>query len=413
MSDKKKNILIIGNGAVVSALAKKLAASPQVDKVFVTASNSLDNSLFNPVDIREDDLTGLLKFAIDNDIDLAIPVSSKSLKADVVGFFSENGQRVFGPIADACKIATSNVLGKKFLYKIHAQTSKFGVYDKFQQAETFLKSASFPVTIKTDEYDNIEDRLVCPTMSIAASFLDALYSKNETNVLIEEYAYGTNFTVYFITDGYGALPITSVRNYKFMEDGDAGILTNGTACFAPDYKVSELALSRVENVVRNALTALEKKGTPYVGILGVDCIMTAPDKFYVNEFKPFLQNFDAATVLNLIEDDLIDVFMACVDGIFADEWENIKLNNLSSVSSAVLSTKSASVISGLEHFVDDECLDFSSNIKLADDRFLADKGEVFVITHTSSTLNRAKSRVYQDLELINFVGMKYRKDILP
>lgn len=105
--------------------------------------------------------------------------------------------------------------------------------------------------------------------------------------MVEEFAHGKNFTVYFITDGYSALPLTSVANYNFMEDGDGGILTSGVGCYAPDYKISEVVISRVENVVRNALVSVEKKGEPYVGILGVECVLTGEDKFYVTEFKPF------------------------------------------------------------------------------------------------------------------------------
>lgn len=412
MSQEKKNILIVGQGAVVSALAKNLTKSSHSGKIFATPGHKLKSDFFESVDIREDDVTGLLKFALENEIDLTVPVSSLALKADIVSFFAENGQNIFGACAEACKIAVNNVYAKKFLYKIHAQTSKFGVFDKMPQAQDYLKSAQFPVTIKTNEYDSIEDRLVCPTTSLAVNFLDALFSKGETGVLIEEFTYGNNFTVYYITDGYSALPVSAVRNYKFAQDGDGGFLTNGLGCFTPDYKVSDILLSRVENVVRNTLVSLEKKGTPYVGILGVDCTMTSPDKFYVNEFKPFLQDFDAAAVLNLIEDDLIEIFTACIDGIFADEWEFIKLNNLVSVSAVVLARQPNKVITGLEHIDDLKNVDFCSVISADDNKYLTQKGEAFVLTHSASTLNRAKTYLYDDLSVVDFYGIKYRKDIL-
>ena len=412
MSDDKKNILIVGQGAVVSALAKKLAKSPHTDKIFAAPGGSIASEVYESVDIREDDVTGLLKFALEHEIDLTIPVSSAALGADIAGIFAENGQNVFAPTADACKIALENVYGKKFLYKIHAQTSKFGVFDKLQQAEDYLKTAAFPVIIRTDKYNGLEDRLVCPTISLAKNFLDALFSKNETGVLIEEFVYGTNFTVYFISDGYSALPVTAVRNYKFMQDGDGGFFTNGMGCFAPDFKVSDVVLSRVENIIKNSLASLEKKGTPYLGIIGADCTMTGFDKFYVNEFKPFLQSFDAAAVLNLIEDDLIDVFIACIDGIFADEWETIRLNNLASASAVVVSRQNNKAIAGLNRVEDINNIDFCSVSKTNDDKYLAPKGEAFVLTRCASTLNRAKSYLYEDLALVDFAGMKYRKDIL-
>ncbi len=402
MDKKKKNILIIGKGAAAAALGKKLRQNETVDNIFMAPSSE--------VDIREDDLTGLLKFALENEIDLTIPVSEKALDADIVSFFQTNGQNIFGPVKDACNIAINKPSGKKFLYKNRAQTSKFGVFEKLQQTEEFLKNAQYPITIKCSKYNGLDDRLVCTTTALAREYLEILFStKNETNVLIEEFTHGHNFTIYYITDGYSALPISTVANYKFSENGDGGLLTNGMGCFAPDYKISEVVVSRVDNIVRNTLSALDRKGTPYLGILGVECTLTGEDKFFVNEFKPFLQNFDAAAVLNLIDDNLIEIFMACIDGLFADEYEEIKTNELSSVSTVVMSRQNNKVIKGFEGIDDIEILNIT---KTNDEKYLTCKGEVFVITKTASTLNRAKNLIYEDLAQISFDGMKYRKDIL-
>lgn len=410
--DEKKNILIIGHSAAASALAKKLRNTAQVGELYIAGGNGMESDDYNLVDIREDNLTGLLKFALEAEIDLTIPVSEKTLRADVVSFFQSNGQNIFGPSKEACNIALNNGAGKKFLYKIHAQTSKFGIFDKIQQAEDFLKNANYPVTIKCREYSDItKDRLVCPTISLASEYLSTLFAKNETDILIEEFTFGKSFTVYFITDGYSAIPLTSVANYKFTQEGDGGILTNGIGCFAPDYRISEVVIQRVENIVRNTLVSLEKKGEPYVGILGVECILTGEDKFFVSEFKPFLQEHDAAAVLNICEDNLFEIFTACVNGLFADEYVTIKTNQLSSVSATVLSRHPEKIIKGLSKIDDIKNVDFI-NIKGAGNNICTtNKGAVFTLTRSASTLSRAKEYLYDDLSQIDFDGIKYRKDI--
>ena len=406
MENNKKNILVIGKGAVVSAFAKKLAKLDNVGSVFVAPGNGVASEYYTNVDIREDDLTGLLCFALENEIYLTIPVSTEALKADIVSFFMENDQNVFGPTKGACNIALNKSAGKKFLYKIHAQTSKFGIFDKLNIAQDWLKSANFPVTIKCSEKSSQGDRLVCPTISLAEQFLDTLFSRNETGVLIEEFTYGHNFTVYFMTDGYSAIPFSTVGNYKFMEDGDGGFLTEGVACYTPDYKVSQVIVSRVENVVRNTLVSLDKKGEPYVGILGVDCTLTGEDKFFVNEFKPFMQDFDAKAVLNSLDENLIDVFVACIQGLFADEYEEIKSNDMSSVSTVVVARQSGKPIKCLDMIEDVDDIDFISG----NGKFTV-QGENFVLTRCASTLSRAKNKLYDDLSEIDFDGIKYRKDI--
>lgn len=412
MKDKNKNILIIGTGAVASALAKKLAKTDYIGKIFIAPKIFIEDENIETIDIREDDLTGLLKFVLENDIELTIPTSEKSLNADIVSFFMDNDQNIFGPTKDACHMALSKSGGKKFLYKIHAQTSKFGVFDKIQQAEDFIKNATFPITIKSAIQNDLDDRLVCTTNTLANEFLEVLFNqKNETGILIEEYTTGHNFTVYYITDGYSAIPISIVANYKFLQDGEGGLLTNGMGCFLPDYKITEITLSRVSNVVQNTLVSLDKKGNPYVGILGVDCTLTGEDKFYINEFKPFLQDFDACAVLNTIEDDLIEVFMACITGLFADEYEQIKQNNLASASAVVLSRQPYKVVKGLDKIDAIEDIDFINIQKTSDEKYLTNQGKAFVLTRSASTLTRAKNLLYEDLEQIDYNGIKYRKDI--
>ena len=391
MNKKVKNILIIGTGARVESLARKLRTYEGIEEIYAAPGNSFTSTNYKSIDIREDDLTELLKFSLENNIDLTVPVSEKSLNADVVSFFSANGQNIFGPTFDACNIAVNNADGKKFLYKIHAQTSKFGIFDKLQAAEDYLKNAVFPVTIKCGKYsDREEDLLVCSTMSLAREFLSVLFSKNETDILIEEFVYGKNFTIYFITDGYSALPITTVANYKFMQDGDSGLYTKGLGCYAPDYKISQVVVSRVENVVRNTLTSLANKNYPYMGIIGVECTLTGEDKFMVNEFKPFLQEHDISAVLSLIDDNLIDIFMSCINGFFADEYDSLNINNLSSVSASVLSRQFNKQIKGVENLEDLDNVDFINIKRTNNNTYLTGKGPILSINRTASTLSREK-----------------------
>lgn len=408
--EKKKNILIIGTGAAAQALAKKLNKNDQVGRIYATLAN--DSDFYTKIDIREYDHTELLKFALENDIYLTIPTSYTALNSDIVSFFNANGQNIFGPTKQACSIALSKAAGKKFLYKIHAQTSKFAVFDKLSAAQEYITTANYPITIKcTKNSGLIGGRLTAPTISYANDYLNDIFNKDESEVLIEEFTYGHNFTLYFITDGYSAIPITSVCNYKFTKAGQEGILTNGTGCYAPDFKVTETILSRVQNIVANTLKTLAQKSTPYIGILGIECIITGEDKFYVSEFKQFFQDHDASAVFNLVEDDLIKIFISCINGSFSDEYESIKTNDYSSVSAVISAEYENEQIKGLDLIEDINDVDFINTKITESNTYYAQKDTPFTITRTASTLARAKKYLCEDLSCIHFRGMKYRKDI--
>lgn len=400
MVNEKMKILVVGDGAVSSALCRKLSAYDFVEKVFSTSLNSYSEVL----DIRNDDLTGLLMSALENKIDLTIPVCQMALDADIVSFFQSNGQNIFGPLKDSCGFILNKILCKKFLYKIHAQTPKFGMYNKVSQINDYLKNSNFPVIIKTAQNSHLDDeKMVCPTLKSALDFVDKLFLKGETDVLIEDYVFGHNFTVYFVTDGYSAIPLNIVGNHKFID----GMYTDGAGCYCPDYRVNSVVLSRVETIVSNILQNLDSCGNAYTGIIGIECVLTGEDNFVVTDVKSFLQNHDARAVLNLCEDNLIKMFNSCINGFFSDEYEQIKTNDYSSVALSVYSQCENSSINGLEDFED---IDFI-NVKNKDNKYYSNIGMNFTLTKTSSTLSRAKKYLCEELEDINFDGIKFTKII--
>ncbi len=349
MEDEKINILIVGHGKSAQALKQKLESNTNAEKVFVS-----DN-----IDLRENDETGLLKFALENNINMTIPISMTALNSDIVSFFQANGQNIFGPNKKSCQITLNKIQGKKFLYKIHAQTPKFGIFDKTQQALDYLKTANFPVIISTSDG---KDSITCTTISLASQFLnETINFHGETDILIEEYTYGHNFTVYFITDGYGAIPFASVGEYKYSTCEKAGA-KYGKGCYIPDFRVSQTVISRLENIVNNTLKTLDNKENPYSGILGIKCILTGEDKFVVKGFKPFFEDFETEAILRTIDEDLIKLFYSCINGYFSDEYNQIQTNDICSVSTTIkhnnkVLTQSARTIKRAKELLSEEIED--------------------------------------------------------
>lgn len=402
---KTKKILIVGN---LYALAKRLSGT--VEKVYIAPGNVMLKEFAECVDIREDNPAELLDFALENDIDLTIVVSEKAISSDIAALFQANGKPIFAPTAASANFAINKSFGKRFLYKLHAPTPRFGIYEKLPLALDYLKEANYPLVVRTDNNYTGCDRQCCTTYETAKCFAEDLFARGESKIIIEEYAYGSEFTMYVATDGYLALPLTTVQNFKFTDNGDGGILTSGVGCYVPAYKIPEAIQEKVfKNVILNALNSLEKKGTPYIGILGVDAVMTSPDTYTVLEFKPFLQDFDAQAVLNSVDEDLIDLFEACANGFFADEYEDILINDNTSASCLVKSRTSDKVMPNL-NLVDSD-ISYVGAKKNEYFEYISCSGNNLVLTSCAKTLSRAKKILKEDLELIKFDGMKYRSDI--
>ena len=53
MINEKKKILIIGSGAVSSALAKKLHENTEVGEIFIASGNGIPSDIYTNIDYRE------------------------------------------------------------------------------------------------------------------------------------------------------------------------------------------------------------------------------------------------------------------------------------------------------------------------------------------------------------------------
>ena len=408
MSENKKKVLIVGSSAKEYALVEKFKSYDC--EIVVAPGNQRIKDIAECVDIREEKVEELLEYVLENAVDLTIVSSENAIKNDIATLFQANKQLIFAPTFAGAQIALSRSAGKRFLYKSHIPTPRFGIFDKLSMALDYLKNAPMPQVIRTDKAASGCDRLVCTTFASAKTFVEELFAKNEDKVVLEDYVYGHEFTFYVITDGYHAIPLSTVANYKFMENGDGGILTSGVGAYVPDYKVSKgIENELLKIIMNNVFESLHRKETPFLGILGVDCVLKEDGKFVILDFKPFLSDHDAKAVLNLVDENLLTLFEACAIGSFADDYEGVKISDSASVSCVISSRCAGKVIEGLD-LVESDITPFSIP-KNGYMEYETVEGKNLVLTKTASTLSRARLHLYEDVELIKFSGKKYRTDI--
>ena len=183
--------------------------------------------------------------------------------------------------------------------------------------------------------------------------------------------------------------------------------------YCPDYKLSyEIQEKLLNEVAAPVIENLARRETPYLGILGIEGVLTDESNYTILELKPFLSNHDCQAVLNLVKENLYTLFEACAIGSFADDYDSLNISDYSSVSCVLSSGKlTDSPIEGLELL--DDGIDVNQYNTKRNEYFeyLTTGGRTIVLTKTSSTLTRARELLYENIDVINFSGKKYRKDI--
>jgi phosphoribosylamine--glycine ligase len=405
-----KKILIIGSSAKVECLASRLS---ERFEVFVASGNSGVKKFATVVDIRENNVIELLNFALENDIFFTIVCSESAIESNIAEIFDENGLLIFAPTKSAADFAINRATAKKLFYKLRLPTPRFGIYEKRNLAIDYLKKCEMPLLVKTEKRNKKNYDLVCQNYNIAKCCVEDCFANSEPRVIMEEFVYGTNFTFYVLTDGFKALPLGSVRDYRFSLDGDGGVLTEGMGACSPFTKFSFEHEDYIMNeVVYPVLNYLSEGDKPYLGILGFEGVLTPEGDIAIVEAVPFLKDHDAEAVLSLLDDDIFELMHSCTIGAFSDEYDILNIKD-DFAASIVLSSGQVKneVITGLDDVQDNIVVNHLNTKQNEYTEYETLGDRVLVLSTTARTMSRAISNLYDEADEIKFRGKYFRKDI--
>ena len=142
-------VLIVGSGGRCHALAWKIKHSPLLKELFVAPGNGgmKDIATLVPIDVLDNE--SLLKFAIDNQIDLTIVGPETSLMNGICDLFKEKGLKIFGPTKDAALIEGSKEFAKDIMTKYLIPTAKYESFDDYEEALAYVEREGTPTVINS------------------------------------------------------------------------------------------------------------------------------------------------------------------------------------------------------------------------------------------------------------------------
>lgn len=412
------NILIIGSGAKEYALAKLMKNYENIDLVFVAPGNDAIAEFANCVDIKAHNTNELLEFAKANEIEMTIACSEQAIIENIADKFNDAGLMIFAPSSESARICLSKSAAKKFMYKTRIPTPKFGIFDRENMAIDYARKSPMPVVIKTDNHQAGENTIVCESFKSAKRVIEEAFNNMNKKIIIEDYVQGQEFSYYIITDGYNALPLSSVVPYKYSSNGDGGLISSGVGAYAPFYMLNhEMERKIFKEIIYPALDELGKNNNQYVGILGIDIVIDRNGKLNVLEFNSFLQEPDAQCVYSLLDENISNLMRSAVIGTLVDMYPEIKQKHQYAVSVVLnsgnypISGKGGSVIKGLDETDEDVLVSHFNTYKNFNDQLETVGGRTLCVSAVGATLHSAADKVYENIKLIDFDSKKYRTDI--
>ena len=414
-------VLIIGSGGREHAIAWQCAQFDEVAQVFVAPGNAgsaLENKISN-IHIDSEDISGLIKFAQSESIDITIVGPEAPLVIGIVDEFQDKGLPIFGPSKLASQLEGSKAFCKDFLARNKIPTAYYEVFTKTLPAIEYVKEKGLPIVIKADGLAAGKGVIIANTLSEATGAINDMLDGNRfgeagSRVVIEEFLRGEEASFIVMVDGNNILPMATSQDHKARDNGDKGPNTGGMGAYSPAPVVSESVFKdAMENVIKPTVSAMKKEGMPYTGFLYAGLMIDHNEKVKVLEYNCRFGDPETQPIMMRLKTNLAKLCMAATKGILdleSADWDE---------KTALGVVMAANGYPGSYHKGDTIILPdassaskvFHAGTKLENGSILSNGGRVLCATSLGVNLEEAQAKAYNLIKMVNWDGRYYRTDI--
>ena len=420
--------LIIGSGGREHAMAWKLSQSDKLTKIYVAPGNA-GTALENPegttienLSINPTDITQLLTFAQQEQIDLTIVGPEVPLVAGLVDQFEQAGLKCLGPNKMAAQLEGSKAFCKTFLKKYHIPTAHYASFTELDAALNYIEQQTFPLVIKADGLAAGKGVVIAQTRQEASNAIQAMLINNKFGaashkIIIEDFLVGQEASFIILTDGKTIVPLATSQDHKARDDGDKGPNTGGMGAYSPAPLITPKIHQHImHDIIEPTIKGLATEGINYKGFLYAGLMIDAQGKVKVLEFNCRLGDPETQPILMRLNSDLYDLAMDCVNHRLEQtklQWSpNIALGVVMASGGYPDSYDKGHQITGLNQITLQDTKVFHAGTKLdTNHQPVTDGGRVLCVTSLGKSVQDAQKKAYASVNQIHWKDSFYRKDI--
>ena len=402
-------VLIVGGGGREHALAWKLAQSPHIREIVAAPGNAGISQLARCV---EADTPGaLLALAKAEGVDLTVVGPEAPLVAGVVDVFEAAGLRIVGPGREAARLEGSKRFAKAFMTRHGVPTAAYEAFTELSAALTYLEHASLPTVIKNSNLAAGKGVTVARARQEAQEAVRGVLALEGGELVIEGFLEGQELSLMLFLDGATAKPMLLSQDHKRLLQGDTGPMTGGMGTVAPVPLSDGQWKEVMDEVVAPTLRGLRAEGLFYRGILFIGLMVTAAG-VRVLEYNVRLGDPETQVVLPLLENDLVEVLEAVVDGRLHEtdlRWSQESAACVVMAAPGYPGAYKKGVPLDIPKL--DDVTVFHAGTAWQDGRLTSSGGRVLGVTAVGAGLRAALESAYDGVAKIGFPGAQYRRDL--
>ena len=395
-------VLLIGSGGREHALAWKLAQAPSLTELHAAPGNPgiARHGECHPISAVEAE--DVLALARSLEVDLVIVGPEAPLVAGVADVLRHAGIAVFGPGRAAAEIEGSKAFAKEVMAAAGVPTA------------ARLPVARPPCVVKADGLAAGKGVHVCTSQADVDRALGDLASLGNA-IVIEELLEGPEVSLFALCDGRSAVPLVPAQDFKRAFDADEGPNTGGMGSYAPVPGIDATDVAElVEHVHLPVLAELERRGTPFVGLLYAGMMLTDQGP-RVLEFNCRFGDPETQSVVPILDGDVLELLAAAASGELGD----VSVVPASGAAVTVVVAAAGypaegdrgTVIGGVEDAEALGALVFHAGTALRGDELVTNGGRILGVTGIGDGVAAARSAAYAAVERIELQGARWRSDI--
>jgi phosphoribosylamine--glycine ligase len=414
-------ILILGSGAREHAIALALAREDAGHELLVAPGNAGIARVARLLPLDPNDPAAVADAALELAVDLVVIGPEAPLMAGVGDAVHERGVPVFGPDRAAARLEGSKAFAKQVMAAAGVPTGAAVDVLGAETLDAALDATGSPYVVKADGLAAGKGVLV--TDDRAAAREHALAWLERGPVLVEQFLAGREASLFFVTDGQRAVPLSPAQDYKRLRNGDDGPNTGGMGAFSPLPWLSAAFGSEQDfvdhvrtTVAEPVLEHLAAQGTPFIGLLYCGLVVDGRD-VRVIEFNARFGDPETQVVLPRLTTPLSALLLAAARGTLdtvpaprftSDAAVGVVLASANYPGEPVL----GSAITGVEQA---ERLDGVSVVHAAtaeaDGALVTTGGRVLTVVGVGDSVEHARTRAYAGVDAVSFDGAQWRTDI--
>lgn len=417
------DILIIGAGGREHALGWKAAQNPNVETVFIAPGNAgtaLEPKLEN-VAIDVEDITALVAFAKEKEIELTIVGPEGPLVIGVVDAFREAGLPIFGPTKAAAQLEGSKAFTKDFLARHDIPTGYYSNFTEIEPALAYVREQGAPIVVKADGLAAGKGVIVAMTLKEAEDAIKDMLSGNVfgeagSRVVIEEFLEGEEASFIVMVDGTSVLPMATSQDHKRVGDKDTGPNTGGMGAYSPAPVVTPEIHNRIlEEVIYPTVRGMDAEGAPYTGFLYAGLMIDADGTPKVIEYNCRFGDPETQPIMMRMESDLVELCLMAIDEKLDEaesKWDpRAAIGVVLAAGGYPADYAKGDVISLPATELEGQKIFHAGTTNNAAGDVTTNGGRVLCATALGNTVSEAQERAYELTKQVSWNGMFHRNDI--